>query len=151
MFKLVASQCGVKRRTPRSATITLRYRNNHPYFMYTQRNIFKILSNQPEIRLYLPFSDWFGIKRTSVWFKINRKMTNTIWFRVDLIRHSNWWNFYKDPGYTDQRGSRLLTAWGNSWNPSKHYGNSVPRVGKVGKCPGKKHWLITGEKRGKRS
>ena len=26
----------------------------------TQRNIFKILLNQPEIRLYLPFSDWFN-------------------------------------------------------------------------------------------
>jgi len=36
--------------------------------------------------MYLPFSDWFGTKRTSVWFQINRKMLNTIWFRVDLIR-----------------------------------------------------------------
>ena len=52
----------------------------------TQRNIFKILLNQPEIRLYLPFSDWFGTKRTSVWLKINGKMINTIWFQVDLIR-----------------------------------------------------------------
>ena len=31
-------------------------------------------------------SDWLGTKRTSVWFQINRKMVNTIWFRVDLIR-----------------------------------------------------------------
>ena len=36
--------------------------------------------------LYLPFSDWFGTKRTSVWFQINRNMVNTIWFRVDSIR-----------------------------------------------------------------
>ena len=35
--------------------------------MYTQKNTFKILLNQPEIRLYLPFSDWFGTKRTSFW------------------------------------------------------------------------------------
>ena len=27
---------------------------------YTQRNIFEILFNQTETRLYLPFSDWFG-------------------------------------------------------------------------------------------
>ena len=38
----------------------------------TQRNIFEILLNQPEIWLYLPFSDWFETKRTSVWFQINR-------------------------------------------------------------------------------
>jgi len=53
---------------------------------YTKRNVFEILLNQPWIRLYLPFSDWFRSKRTSVWIKINRKMVNTIWFRVDLIR-----------------------------------------------------------------
>ena len=35
---------------------------------YTQRDLFEILLNQNEIRLYLPFSDWFGTKRTSVWF-----------------------------------------------------------------------------------
>ena len=45
---------------------------------HTQRNIFQVLLNQTEIRLYLPLSDWFGTKRTSVWFKINRKMINTI-------------------------------------------------------------------------
>ena len=28
--------------------------------LYTKRNVFKILLNQTEIRLYLPFSDWFG-------------------------------------------------------------------------------------------
>ena len=36
--------------------------------LYSQRNIFGILLKQPEIRLYLQFSDWFGTKRTSVWF-----------------------------------------------------------------------------------
>ena len=53
---------------------------------YTQRNHFEILLNQTNIRLYLPFSDWFGTKRMSVWFVSNRKMINTIWFRFDLIR-----------------------------------------------------------------
>ena len=38
-----------------------------------------------EIRLYLPFYDWFEIKRMSVWIQINRKMVNTICFRVALI------------------------------------------------------------------
>ena len=46
----------------------------------------EILLNQPEIRFYSPFSDWFGTKQTSVWFKINRNMVNTIRFRFDLIR-----------------------------------------------------------------
>ena len=45
---------------------------------YTQINLFKILLNQTEIRLYLTFSDWFGTKRTSVWFQINRNMVNSI-------------------------------------------------------------------------
>ena len=38
----------------------------------TKRIFFEILLNQPEIRLYLPFSDRFGSKRTSVWFQINQ-------------------------------------------------------------------------------
>ena len=56
-----------------------------PLNIYTQRNIFQILLNQLQIRLYLPFSAWFGSKRTSVWIQINRKMVYTIWFWVDLI------------------------------------------------------------------
>ena len=51
----------------------------------TQRNLFEILLNQTEIGLYLPFSDWFGTKRKSVWFQINRKMISTIRFLFDLI------------------------------------------------------------------
>ena len=52
----------------------------------TQRKLFEILLNQPEIRLYLPFYDWFRSKWTSVSFQINRKMVNTIWFWVYFIR-----------------------------------------------------------------
>ena len=54
--------------------------------MLHAENFFEILLNQPEIRLYLSFTGWFGSKRTSVWIQINRKKINTIWFRVDLIR-----------------------------------------------------------------
>ena len=46
---------------------------------YTQRNLLEILLNQTEIRLYLPFSDWFGSKRKSVWIQIYWEMVNTIW------------------------------------------------------------------------
>ena len=46
----------------------------------------EILLNQTEIRLYLQFSDWLETKRTYVWFQINWKMINTIWFLFDLIR-----------------------------------------------------------------
>ena len=56
------------------------------YDTYTQRNLFGILLNQPEIRLDLSFSNRFGTKRTSVWIQINRKIVNAIWFRVDLVR-----------------------------------------------------------------
>ena len=55
-------------------------------FLFTQTKLFGILLIQTEIRMYLPFSDWFGSKRTSVWIQIIRKMVNRIWFRVDLIR-----------------------------------------------------------------
>ena len=50
-----------------------------------KKNLFQILSNQTKIRLYLPFSDWFGPKQTSVWFQINQKMVNKIWFQFDFI------------------------------------------------------------------
>ena len=39
--------------------------------LHTEKS-FQIFSNQNEIRLYLPISDWFGTKRTSVWYQINR-------------------------------------------------------------------------------
>ena len=53
---------------------------------YPERNLSEILIDQTEIILYLPFSDWFGTEWVTVWFRINRKMVNTIWFRFDLIR-----------------------------------------------------------------
>ena len=55
--------------------------------LYTRRNIFGILLNQTEIRLYLPFNYLFVIKRTlSIRFQINWEMVNTIRFRFDFKR-----------------------------------------------------------------
>ena len=41
-----------------------------------------ILVKSAQIRLYLPFYDWSGTKPDPVWCQINRKMQNTIWFRL---------------------------------------------------------------------
>ena len=69
----------------------------------TRRNILEILSNQTEIRLYLPRTDSFGTKQTpSVWFQINRCTVNTIWFWFDLIR------FRKDFSGSYRVNSRTL-------------------------------------------
>ena len=73
---------------------------------HIQRNLFEILLNQPKIRLYLPFSSWFRSKRTSVWIKINWKMANTIWFRVDFIR------FLKDFSVCKNL-FKCVIIWGN--------------------------------------
>ena len=58
----------------------------HSTNRHTQKCFFGILLIQTEIRLYLPSSDWFGSKRTSVWIQINRKMVNTIWFQFESKR-----------------------------------------------------------------
>ena len=73
-------------------------------YICRERNIFEIFLNQTEIRLYLPFSDWFGSKRMSVWFQINRKMVNTIWFLFDLIR------FRKDFSVCSRRREKCSSA-----------------------------------------
>ena len=70
------------------------YRSIKQNPFYTQRNLFEILLWQTKIRLYLPFFDWCGTKRTSVWFKINRCMVNTIWFRFDLTRFGKYFSMY---------------------------------------------------------
>ena len=36
----------------------------------SQINIFEMLLTETEIRLYLPFSDWFRTKQTSVWYGV---------------------------------------------------------------------------------
>ena len=58
------------------------YRNLHTETYFRNR----IKSNRNLI-VFLPCTDWFGIKRTlSLRFQINLKMVNTIWFRFDLAR-----------------------------------------------------------------
>ena len=47
---------------------------------------FRNLVYQTKIRLHSSFWDRFGIKRNSIWFQINRKMVNPIWFRYDSTR-----------------------------------------------------------------
>ena len=53
---------------------------------YKLKDILLILVKFSEIRLYLPFSDWFGTEQKFVRFEINRKMVNTIWFGFDSAR-----------------------------------------------------------------
>ena len=68
-------------------TIQLKYVQLKPNLLTVHTGFFfEILLNQPDIRLYSPFSNWSEIKRTSVWFQMNRKMVNKIWFLVDSIR-----------------------------------------------------------------
>ena len=58
-------------------------------FVYTQRNIFQILLNEPEIRLYFTIFRLICDNKRTVSVccsKINRCMVNTIWFLVDLMR-----------------------------------------------------------------
>ena len=71
----------------------------------TQRNLFEILLNQTEIRLYLPYSNWFGTKRTSV-CALNQSENGkynliSVWFNrerdVSCIFHNlviNWKDFW---------------------------------------------------------
>ena len=57
-----------------------------------------VMLNQTDIWLYSPFSDWFGTKWKSVWFQINRKMVNTIWFGFDLIRFGKHFSVWQGRG-----------------------------------------------------
>ena len=69
----------------RIAVTTSNISSHHTSRYFSQCNLFEILSNQPEIRLHLPFSGWFGSNRTSVWIQINRKIVYTICFRFDYF------------------------------------------------------------------
>ena len=75
--------------------------------MHTQRNFSEILLNQPKIRLYLPFSDRFWTKRTSVWFQINRSMVNTITY----LR----WRWLSEHAHSlvREREKLLMSLWGS--------------------------------------
>ena len=78
-------------------TKLLSTRNRRRWERYTKENLFEILWNESEIRSCVPFSDWFGTKRTFLWLQINRKMVNTISFRVDLIRFKKYFSVCTAP------------------------------------------------------
>ena len=52
----------------------------------TQRNVFWILLNHPEIRLYSPCNDWFGTANGRSFGSKSIEENSTIWFGFDLIR-----------------------------------------------------------------
>ena len=57
------------------------------FLLHARREIFsESFWIKPKIRLYIPFSDWSWTKVDFVWFQINRKMVNTIWFWFDFIK-----------------------------------------------------------------
>ena len=84
---------------------------------YTQRNIFGILLNQTEIRLYSRFSDWFGTKRTSVRYYTNQKMVNTIWFQFDVIRFGKYLPACR-VNWANIRASMLIICMFLAWERS---------------------------------
>ena len=106
---------------PRDVNLLDSY-TSHRYCFYslggnhTQRNLFGIILNPPEIRLYFPCTDWFRTNRTSVRFQINRKMVNTIWFRVDFIRFRKdfsvcTWILFWSNGVSEHITSPFCDVW----------------------------------------
>ena len=110
---------------------------------YTQRKLFEILLNHNETRLYLPLSDWFGTKPTSIWFQINRKMVNTIWFRVDLII---FWKYFS--ARISVKGSALITLIvlppviaASTLNPSRN--SNISHFFVTDDCQRVRHFFLT--------
>ena len=56
--------------------------------------------------------NWFGTKRTSVWFQINRKMVNTIWFGFDLIR---FWKYFFVCKYVTSHPAQGCLSYTSDW------------------------------------
>ena len=106
-------------------TITPNYvAGNYP--SYTQGKISRIALILTHIRLYLPFSDWFGIKLTSFCFKINRKIVNTIWYRFELTRFEKVFSVYTDQsGIPGRSGVPLGIMEMSHWNPSEQHRSMV--------------------------
>ena len=82
---------------------------------YTQRNFFEFLLNKTGIRLYLPFSNCFRAKQTSVWFQINRKLVYTIWFQFDLMWFGKYFSACK---HNNLQGS-TRPNWNNKYFSGK--------------------------------
>ena len=56
----------------------------HWWKNYILRNIFEILLNQTEIRLYLPFSDWFGTANGRCLFAVPNQAENGIYNLISV-------------------------------------------------------------------
>ena len=72
--------------------------------------------------MYLPFSNWIGSKRTSVWISINRKLVNTIWFQVNLIIFREKFCACRTPLARLQR--TYICCLGDWW-VSRHHGEPI--------------------------
>ena len=73
-------------------------------------------------------TDWFGTKQKSVWFQINRKMVNKIWFRVDLIRFRKDFSVCTIRQENLQQSGAQLSERLASMKPLQHRGSMVPGV-----------------------
>ena len=60
----------------------------HPCSDYTQRNLFEILWNEPEIRFYLPCTDWFGTANGQCPFVVPNQLLHGKYYLI-LIRLNN--------------------------------------------------------------
>ena len=78
LIKIAMEMCQYSRISNTSWNVSYPRQNFLSEFIFSsctqiQKNLFEILLNQTEIRLYLPFSDWFSTKRTSVSSKSIKK------------------------------------------------------------------------------
>ena len=70
---------------------------------YTLRNLFEILLNQPEIRLYLPSFDWFGTANGHCPFAVPNQSENgeynliSVWFNKILKKFLHVWVTFSSP------------------------------------------------------
>ena len=65
--------------------------------------------------------DWFGTKRTSDWFQTNRKMINTIWFRVDSIRFGKYFSVCTAGNISKLNRSPVRESRNHIILPTKYY------------------------------
>ena len=79
-FRLVPNQLENGKQYPSDWDIEALWLESSVTRNWKQRNWLLILVKPTDIRYYLPFFDWFGTKRNTVWFQINWKLVNNIWF-----------------------------------------------------------------------
>ena len=79
-----------------------------------------ILLNMIVEKLYLSFSNWFENKRNAIWFQINRKMINKIWFRLDLTRFRKDFSVCRRNSSILCKPDKLPHTLHNLWNLRKN-------------------------------